>query len=346
MTAKTCYIHAGTHKTASTYIQSRLIRNRALLDRQGVIYTYPGRHSLRHKPLASAAKSRDWDVWNRYLDSVERKAGHLLISAEQFGRLFCRRRILDDIIHLLGERGYHLHTLIFIRPQLEYMNSMYTYTLRRFYHDDAFESFVHRQLSSAPKDSFYHYNGMFRPLLDSSASSTFLPFSKSYGDPYIQLIQALKLDVSLPYRPAASGTENEQAGVKGVWLSRLVFQRLQALGFNGKMLNSAAKVVVRTARENGWLEDRYFGYTDDLARQTLDYFRRGNNIFSKRVWNKSWDDVFQSKPIPPRSVYSPTSPAEDAEMNRLADRCLAQLAAKNPALAKAVKLAMVSSSST
>jgi hypothetical protein len=344
MTEKTCYIHAGTHKTASTYIQSRLIRNRTLLARQGVIYTYPGKHSLRHKPLASATKSCQWDIWNRYLDSVDRKAGHLLISAEQFGRLFCRRRILDDIIHLLGERGYHLHVLVFIRPQLEYMNSMYAYTLRRFYHDDLFENFVHRQLSTPPKDSFYHYNAMFRPLLNSSASSTFLPFSKSYGDPYLQLLQGLKLDVSLPYKSAASGTENEQAGVKGVWLSRLVFQRLQSLGFNGKMLKSAAKVVVRTARENGWLNERYYGFTDELAQQTQDYFRPGNHKFSKRAWNKSWEDVFPPKPLPPRSVYSPTSPMEDTEMSMLADRCLAQLAAKNPALAKAVKLAKVSSS--
>jgi len=341
MTEKTCFIHAGTHKTASTYIQSRLIRNRALLARQGVIYKYPERHSLRHKPLASAVKSREWDYWNRYLDSVDRKADHLLISAEQFGRLFCRRRILDDIIRLLDQRGYHLHVLVFIRPQLEYMNSMYTYTLRRFYHDYSFENFVYRQLSSAPKDSFYHYNAMFRPLLNSSASSTFLPFNRSYGDPFVQLIQALKLDASLSYKSAASGTENEQAGVKGVWLSRLVFQRLQSLGFNGRMLKSAAKVVVRTARENGWLEDRYYGFSDDLTRQTLDYFRRSNDRFSKRVWNKPWEDVFQPKPHPPRSVYSPTSPKEDTEMNRLADRCLAQLAAKNPALAKAVKLATV-----
>jgi hypothetical protein len=343
MTLKTCYIHAGTHKTASTYIQSRLIGNRALLDHQGIIYSYPARNSLRHKPLASAAKSRDWDVWNRYLDSVERKNGHLLISAEQFGRLFGRRRVLNEIIHLLGQRGYHLHALVFIRPQLEYMNSMYAYTLRRFYHDDSFESFVSRQLSAPSKDSFYDYNAMFRPLLKSPASSTFLPFSKSYGDPYIQLIQALKLDVSLPYKTAASGTENEQAGVKGVWLSRLVFQRLQTLGFNGKMLKSAAKVVVRIAREKDWLNERYYGFTDELAQQTLDYFLSGNHKFSKRVWNKPWDDVFPPKPLPPRSVYSPTSPTEEAEMIKLVDRCLAQLAAKNPALATAVKLAKFSS---
>ena len=34
-------LHAGTHKTASTDIQSRLLRSRALLEQQNVRYRFP-----------------------------------------------------------------------------------------------------------------------------------------------------------------------------------------------------------------------------------------------------------------------------------------------------------------
>ena len=34
-------IHAGTHKTASTYIQDRLFQNRTKLNEHGFIYDYP-----------------------------------------------------------------------------------------------------------------------------------------------------------------------------------------------------------------------------------------------------------------------------------------------------------------
>lgn len=333
---KVCYIHAGTHKTASTYIQSRLIRNQRLLARQGIIYRYPEDNGLRHKPLAKAAQLGRWNYWNQYLDDLDRDNSNLLISAEQFCRLLCERKKLKKISSLLLARGYRLHALVFIRPQLDYMNSMYTYTLRRFYHDTPFPDYIHKHLSP-DSPGIYDYNRLFKPLLKSSAASTFLPFSRSYGDPFMQLIQAIGLDPTKSYRSAASGTENVQAGTKGVWLSRLVFQRLQALGFNGKMLQNAAKVVVKVARQKGWLQDRYYGFSEELATCTLDYFREGNDQFSRKVWSKPWDEVFAPAPLPRQSVYSPATPAEVDQMNHLADKCIRKLAAKNPPLAKSIK---------
>jgi len=330
-----CHIHAGTHKTASTYIQSRLYQNRRLLARHQLLYEFPARAGLKHKPLVSAANRCKWKRWHQYLDRYKSSNSNLLLSAEQFTRPLCNPEKLRRIKKVLGRHGYCLHVLIFVRPQLEYINSRYVHTLRRLYHSLSFEEYV-SSFAKLECGDIYNYGLFFRPLLDAGIRCTFLPFSSKYGDPFLQLTSALGLENTLNYAPAAPGSENVQPGTRGVWLSRLVVDRLQKLGHSGHDLKNTSKVVRRIAEPQGWHEERYFGFSEELAARTLDHYQADNEMFAQRAWKRPWHEVF-----PPRSfsqsTYVPTDPEDAKHMEALADQIVGDLASRNRKLATALR---------
>ena len=59
-------VHAGTHKTASTYIQERLHRNRDLLERQGVSLQDPEDCKPKPKKLAAELCKRRTKRWKAF----------------------------------------------------------------------------------------------------------------------------------------------------------------------------------------------------------------------------------------------------------------------------------------
>lgn len=330
-----CYIHAGTHKTASTYIQSRLYQNRKLLSRHHLLFAFPARAGLKHKPLVAAANRGKWKRWHRYLDRHNNSDANLLLSAEQFTRPLCSPDRLRKIRKILEGHGFSLHVFIFVRPQLDYMNSRYVHTLRRLYHSLSFEEYV-LSFTSLQSGDFYNYGQFFKPLMDAGVRCTFLPFSRLYGDPFQQLIDSLGLDSALKYAPAAPGSENVQPGTRGVWLSRLVVERLQKLGHSGHDLKNTSQVVRRVAERQGWHEERYFGFSYELAASTLNHYREGNELFANRAWNRSWDEVFPPQATK-HSIYMPTDPDDAQRMEKLADRIVDELASGNAKLAQAMR---------
>ena len=140
-------LHAGTHKTASTDIQSRLLRSRGLLEHQNVRYRFPLEDVADFKPLTKAITRGQWDVWHDYLEAMDGCDGDLLLSAEQFAPQLTQRKTIRKLRSLAQQHGYGLTIVIFIRSQLDYINSRYAYTLKRFYHTTTFESYVKEVLA-------------------------------------------------------------------------------------------------------------------------------------------------------------------------------------------------------
>ena len=123
-------IHAGTHKTASTYIQDRLFQNRTKLSEQGFIYDYP-KGTKTFKLLARDLCKGNWNPLKTHLNSHKDKGKNLLISAEQFAVPLNDPKTLRALQRLAQKKGYELEVVIFIRTQLDYINSRYTYFKRR-----------------------------------------------------------------------------------------------------------------------------------------------------------------------------------------------------------------------
>ncbi|MEB3253600.1 MAG: hypothetical protein VKI93_02700, partial [Synechococcus sp.] len=139
-------LHAGTHKTASTDIQSRLLRSTAELKRQNLIYRFPDGGETTFKRLTRAITRDNWDHWHDYLEALGHADGDVLVSAEQFAPRLTRRSTVDRLQAIAAKHGFELIIVIFIRSQLDYINSRYAYTLKRFYHCETFPSYVEQVL--------------------------------------------------------------------------------------------------------------------------------------------------------------------------------------------------------
>ena len=79
-------LHAGTHKTASTDIQSRLLRSRDLLAQQNLQYRFPAEDVSHFKSLSHAITHGNWNLWHDYLKRMGPSDADVLVSAEQVAR--------------------------------------------------------------------------------------------------------------------------------------------------------------------------------------------------------------------------------------------------------------------
>lgn len=251
-------IHAGTHKTATTYIQSRIMANLDLLAAAGVHVSYPGDIARKHKPLAEDLGSRELAVWRRFLQNVPKEEAQVLISAEQFTQPLARPRIFRRLQRLLAEHGFRLRIVVFLRDQPDYMNARFVHSTRRLYHCQPFESYVEQQLNEG--ELIYNYSRLFARLLDAAAIETcFLPFASGLGDPYERLMQSQGWCSPQPWRPADPSQGNIQPGCRGVWLAQAVMRQMQERHGSWEHLLKASATIRQIAEREGWIAERYQG---------------------------------------------------------------------------------------
>ena len=115
-------LHAGTHKTASTYIQERLHLNRDLLSQHSITYQDPCCDRPKAKKLAGELCKYREKRWRRML-SNHKQGEHLLLSAEQFSVPLTNQQFIQNLEEHANSFDLKLHIVIFIRSQLDYINS-------------------------------------------------------------------------------------------------------------------------------------------------------------------------------------------------------------------------------
>jgi hypothetical protein len=330
-------IHAGTHKTASSYIQSRMAANRTELERAGVLLRYPGAPAQKHKPLAHALAKADWPQWTRFLRSLPPTGELVLVSGEQFTQPLANSRCHRALSDLLEAQGFQLHVLLFLRDQPDYINARFVHSTRRLYHHQSFDDYVATQL--AERRHIYDYNHLFADLIrDSRIRCTFLPYGSSWGDPFDRLLTSLGHSPPVGgWCPADPSKGNVQPGCEGVWLAQRIGERLAELGIEGRSLANTGAVVRRIAEREGWQHDRYCGFDAPSAAVVAAHYASANDAFAQQVWGCPWR---QQMPEPPmhRRVFEP--PAEGPECQRLQGLVLGalnDLAGQNRDLARALQ---------
>jgi hypothetical protein len=330
-------IHAGTHKTASSYIQSRMAANVDPLARAGVVLRYPASPAAKHKPLAKALASRRWPVWRRFLRGLPAAAPVVLLSAEQFTQSLALRRCHQPLVELLEAEGFRLQVVVFLRDQPDYINARYVHSTRRLYHHQPFEAYVADQL--AERRHIYDYNHLFRRLVrDSSVDCTFLPYGSGLGDPFERMMAAV--GCSAPeggWLPADPSKANLQPGCQGVWLAQAISDRLEQLGIRGRSMGNSGGVVRRIAEQQGWQDDRYCGFDVDGAAAVAAHYAKANDAFARRVWGCSWRERVPEVPMQRRQFEAPVAGPQRQQLEELVEQGLVDLAVYNRRLERVLK---------
>ena len=307
-------IHAGTHKTATSYIQSRMLANRELLATAGVHLFYPASPSRKHKPLAEDLDSQEWLIWERYLAAIPQGVTQVLISAEQFTQPLAKAHIHQRLRRLLSQHGFRLRIVVFLRDQPDYINARFVHSTRRFYHHLNFEDYVEKQLRE--RSLVYDYSTLFASLLSQASIETcFLPFRSGLGDPFERLMQSQGWIAAQPWRPADPSKSNIQPGCRGVWLAQEVARQQQASNrLDASRMVNASAVIRRIAEREGWTTDRYYGFDADLLERVAAHYADSNQRFAQRVWQQSWREVFPNQPLKTCTYQLPAAGAERVRM--------------------------------
>lgn len=341
--ARQLLIHAGTHKTATSYIQSRLVANQALLAGLGVTYRYPAAPGGKFKPLAAALASGQWAHWQHYLAALPASATTVLLSAEQFTQPLARPDRHGPLLDLLAEAGFRLRVVVFLRDQPDYINARFVHSTRRLYHHQSFEAYVAEQLGPNRRP-IYDYDHLFTPLLDRAEGSgdldcAFLPYGSGLGDPFERLMACLGWPPPAQgWRSADPQRGNVQPGCGGVWLAQAISTRLAELGVDHATLYTGA-VVRRIAEQQGWTEDRYCGFDADSAARVAEHFATANDTFARRVWGCGWRERLSAVPMRRNQFTPPADPADRRRLDRLVERAIAALAQHNTPLAQVLAAA-------
>jgi hypothetical protein len=126
-----CFIHTGTHKTGTTALQRFLsTHERALLER-GLHYPLHGRVDWGHHNLAWELYAPElFDRGRGSLDDLVHElravgAPRACLSSEEFEYLHAAPQQLARLADAVRGAGYEPRVVLFVRPQADYLESLY-----------------------------------------------------------------------------------------------------------------------------------------------------------------------------------------------------------------------------
>jgi len=328
-------IHAGTHKTASTYIQSRLWRNREILEKHGIKLLYSKEiKSGWFKDFAKWIEERNYKKIKNELRYIKTDAKHIIVSAEQFARPLLIEERVNEFRRILARFGYQLNIIIFIRDQPDYINSTYVQEVRRFYHSLDIPTFIKKCRNK--RELKFNYEKMFSHLIkNKNIDVTFLPYCPSLGDPFIRLISSLKEDLpqDIEWIPANPNNANDQPGIKGVWLALEACRKMQQMGVDLKLLKDESVYIRKYSIPREWSKNRFYGLRPKKVTKIREYYRSSNDRFAQLAWGKeTWADVYKNLPQEKYNVLNETSlkKEEMQEMKKLVMQVVADIKERNP----------------
>lgn len=130
---RTCYLHIGTHKTGTTSLQALLAANRELLASTGIYVPrvgcpspVSGHHNIAWELHADSRFDPRHGTLAQLLDElVSVRAPIVCISSEDFEYLHYRPDQLRPLAARLRAAGYDVKVVVFLRPQADYVESLY-----------------------------------------------------------------------------------------------------------------------------------------------------------------------------------------------------------------------------
>ena len=331
---KTLLVHAGTHKTASTFIQGRLRANKVPLKKCGVKLHGLGKKLGDEKILPAIIRTKDRDLLGSWLKLKSDRCPALLYSAEQCTQPLLRKASLEWLLDALEGFGFRLRLAFFLRDQPDYINSMYIQRVKKFYHSIDISSYVAQCMEQ--QADWFDYEHMFAPLVaNSRVDVQFLPYGRQFGDPFERLLAlpGWLPNASAEWLPPVAGGSNDQPGVKGVCLALKVSEELDRLGVRRGRLSHRARYIRRFLVPLNWPADRYFGLGAQQVESIRAFYESSNNRFAQRVWSaQSWQAVFSGQKDQALNVLdeSTLSAAEISEIEKLVQAVVDDLRESSP----------------
>ncbi len=303
-------VHIGLPRTGTTSFQRMLFDMRQALDSCGILYPdltprAASQPHLNHQHLGETLdgrrpKAERTELLDRLRALLrETSADTVILSYEGLcwrgGRWFSRST--PKLLAGLFERaGFAMETLLTVKPQAEYLNSMYTLRTQWLNETRDFITFVQSQLLSrrlrydtlaAPWRAACNGRLHTVPLRDARSDRPFL---------HRILIELGLFDRLRTHLPDTLPLENSSPGPVAVEIARRLGSRFR---FGGRA--PALRDVTRFIEQQAWARkldtQRFQGIIPDLRARIEAEFFECNDSVADWSWQAAWQDRVQNAPL-------------------------------------------------
>ena len=206
MTMQNLYIHVGTHKTATTWLQHYLAKNSDLLNDLGFYYPTSGRVTQAQHRLGQAIFNRKAPkekldgiaVWERFKREISQvKYQNIIISSEEFE--WVQHPAL--IKRFLPE--FSIRPIIYLRRQDDYIESLYGQQIRDF--QPRLKKTIHQYLETS-KLAFLDYKRLISQWQQAADAIHIRVFDRKFmknGDVGADFLNVLGITDPSGFEPAS-----------------------------------------------------------------------------------------------------------------------------------------------
>lgn len=295
-------VHMGAAKTATTYIQHALYVNTDVMREHGVYLPTSGRlsefggRSVAHHNLA-------WELtkderfrpragrWSDLAAEIrDMEAPVVLLSCEGFERISRNPTLRDVLGDELRRLSDDVRIVYVVRDQLSQINSLYAQAVKQFAPPQPFRD---RALRALRDDRFDLEQCFSVWYSDNAFEFAAVPFTDLVdGDPLVNFLEAAGISVPQDSLSLQDKDANTSLGPVGIEAVKLLAHHLRVLDPGFSPRSNAARELYRLAssraRNNGWCEQKFWGWEPDDAARVAARLADSNRRFAHAVWGTDW----------------------------------------------------------
>lgn len=312
--ARRAIVHIGMPRTGSTTFQHILAHARDGLEKAGILYpdltprSASATPHISHQHFGETLDGRRprherGELLRRLSDRLTHSGCDIVIvSYEDFFEQLPRLQVPRVLNGFFARHGFTAEALVVVKPQSEFLNSIYTLRTLLMRERLGFAHFTKGYVRSGR----FAYDQRIQPWMDGfSGRLQALPvrdtrFPKTPLVP--RMLAALGIEdrvVPLMAQKDVRRVENRSPGPVAVEVSR----RLRAMRTHARLRvrpREMMRVVQQLTRERGYDQERFNGIWPELRAELAERYRETNDRFARSVWTAGWDDIVapeQARPV-------------------------------------------------
>ncbi len=322
-------VHIGTPRTGTTSLQHILTRLRPALGEAGILYpdltpASAAAPHLSHQHLGEALDGRRPP--RERAELLRRLAAGLrdtpcdvvLLSYEGLCGAPPALNVARTLAALFAAHGFAMETLVTVKPQSEYLNSLYTWRTQFLREGRAFSKFAAAWMGTARLD----LARMAAPWQAASDGRLHVvPVRDRQSEAPLAertLAEVGLLDRVAPLLTAADATlaENRSPGPAAVEVLRRLYQ-----GGGRRMLGPRAREASRHVEAHSLDRAAFRGITPALHAQAITRWQVSNDALALQAWGAAWTNRVAQQPPPPVNEVAaqPLDPVLEAQLAAILD---------------------------
>lgn len=327
---KTCFIHAGTHKTGTTFIQARLLALRSALAKQGLHIPAIGapstniaaQHNLAFDLNEDPHFCPDHGTLEDLAASLRStQPSRILLSSEEFLSLARKPRGMARLRKTLEDQGYRITWIFYLRNYHEWLESAYTQHIKSGTTYLPFERWVAKRERLVMHDSATSFATFF----ESDDSVVLRSYALAKTDIFRDFLDTVGLG---SYQPPADQTRQNLRNSRPNALQVEFFRRLASRKEQAQMKERDLMAYAHKVAHQLPESPDFLGMSEEAARFYYEETRPSYQTLLQRAGVNTPFEEFFPPPSPRKEQTFATLefPRETRlALRKLVEKCLNQV---------------------